>query len=278
MPLIELFFLLHPKSTHPFLSPCSSFRTMTSIGASTTFKVVKKGASKTPPSKSPNMSRNSSSNSLYSLGGTRKMSRKPSSNNLTEQIRGIASQLEGVKLSTEAQLAGLKLMEVKEGEAMMKNLLDDALGVERFNPNPHTASDTKSRGGAAADLAKGMSVLGVLNLKRMGILKTIKGHLTHPNPPVNALEGSLLVVRGLCESCGSKAEPFVMPLLGYILKCSSHNSGGIRDAAEDTARAMMVLLNTHAICLVVPVLFKAFADPEWRVKENALNRLSQIAR
>jgi len=217
------------------------------------------------------MSRNSSSSSLYSMGGTRKMSKRPSSNQLSE-IRGFAAQLEAISLSSEAQLAGLKLMEASEAEAVMKDLLNNALGVEKFNPNPHTASDTKSRGGAAADLARGVKTLGVLSLRRMGIFAAVKGNLQHPNPPPNALEGSLLVVRALCESVGASVEPFVMPLLNLVLTWSSHASGSIRDAAEDTCRAMMALVNTYAICMVIPVLFTAFNHPEWRVKENALQR------
>lgn len=67
----------------------------------------------------------------------------------------------------------------------------------------------------------------------------------------------------------------IQPFFPMLVSLASHPS--IRDAAEDTSRAMMVLVNTHAICMVVPVLFKAFAATEWRIKENALQRLAQLA-
>lgn len=114
--------LLIPRIHLTSLKPAQN---MTSIGASTTHKVKRSGASKTPPSKSPMtkspaMSRNSSSSSLYSLGGMKKSSKRPSSNNLADQVRGVASQLESITLKTEAQLAGVKLMDAAEATALMK--------------------------------------------------------------------------------------------------------------------------------------------------------------
>lgn len=115
---------------------------------------------------SPNMSRNSSSNSLYSLGGSRKGSKmgskKGSSNNLQDQVRGLAAKLSGVTLATEAQMASLKLSDSSTIADTFQTLLDSALGIEKFNMGaPKTASSTTSRSNAAADLAAAVKTLGV---------------------------------------------------------------------------------------------------------------------
>ncbi|GMH85824.1 hypothetical protein TrST_g11613 [Triparma strigata] len=232
---------------------------------------------------SPNMSRNSSSNSLYSLGGSRKGSRmgskKGSSNNLQEQVRGLALKLEGVQLKTEAQMASLKLSSPSSQSETFQNLLSSSLGIEKFSMGaPKTSSSTQTRSASAYDLASAVKTLGIRSLKKQGIIKSLKEHLSHPNPVHNALEGSLLIIRGLCEVIGPGVEPFIAPLLPLILKSSSSSSGSIRDAAEDCSRTLVSVLNPHAVFMVVPVLFKAMEDNEWRVKALALSTLSDLSK
>lgn len=120
--------------------------------------------------------------------------------------------------------------------------------------------------GAASDASIGSGTTGVTDSK--------KGKST----PANAREGSLLVLRALCETVGRAAEPFVVPLLAAVLDESGSSSSAVREASEDTAIAIVSLANKHAVkALVCPVLFEALHSPEWRVKHSALERLSQCA-
>ena len=263
---------------------------MTSISASTTFFSGKKASGKSPTmsktvspaTKSPaSMSRNSSSSSLYSLGGasSRRMSKRPSSNSLADQARGLAQKLEGLTLKTEAHMASLKLSEPSVVKETFNSLLDTALGVEGFKGSaPRTASDTKSRSVAAADLAGAVKAMGVRSLRKYGVHKAVKDILSQSSPPQNALEGALLIVRALCEIVEAASEPFVVPLIPMMLVHSSHNVGSIRDAAEDSLRSTIQLLNTHAVCIVVPFLFEAFSNTEWRTKATSLAMLMQLAK
>lgn len=86
---------------------------------------------------------------------------------------------------------------------------------------------------AAADLAGAVKAMGIRSLRKQGVMKAVKDTLNQTNPPPNALEGSLLIARALCEVLGAPAEPFVVPLVPRMLVHSSHNQGSIRDAAED---------------------------------------------
>jgi hypothetical protein len=96
--------------------------------------------------------------------------------------------------------------------------------------------------------------------------------------PQNAREGALLLIRALCELGMKIMEPFVVPLLAAALDESGSSSSSVREAAEDSAVAILTLANPLAMpLLVVPVLFEALHSPEWRVKACALERLSQVA-
>lgn len=121
-------------------------------------------------------------------------------------------------------------------------------------------------GDTTASLASGGSFTGVTDSKR--------GKSTPPD----GREGALLVLRALCEIVGRASEPFVVPFLAAAVDESSSSSGSVREAAEDTASAIVTLANPLAVPGVIcPVLFEALKSPEWRVKVNALERLAQCS-
>lgn len=97
--------------------------------------------------------------------------------------------------------------------------------------------------------------------------------------PPTAREGSLLLIRAFCDILGKKAEPYVVGafLAAALDECGS-NSSSVREAAEDTATALIKLANPWAFPrLILPLLLKSMKAFEWRVKTNALDRLAQCA-
>jgi hypothetical protein len=97
--------------------------------------------------------------------------------------------------------------------------------------------------------------------------------------PPTAREGSLLLIRAFCEILGKKAEPYVVGafLAAALDECGS-NSSSVREAAEDTATALIKLANPWVFPrLISPLLLKSMKAFEWRVKTNALDRLAQCA-
>jgi hypothetical protein len=98
--------------------------------------------------------------------------------------------------------------------------------------------------------------------------------------PADAREGSLLLIRAFCQTLGKTVEPFVVGafLAAALDECGS-NSSMIREAAEDTATALVDLANPWAFpSLLCPLLLQSLKAAEWRVKFNALQRLSQAAK
>jgi hypothetical protein len=122
-------------------------------------------------------------------------------------------------------------------------------------------------------------IASATSLNSMGASTTVvsdskKGKTTPPE----AREGSLLILRAFAEIVGTISEPFVVPILAAALDESASSHSFLREAATDTATAIIELSNPHATpVLIVPVLFAALNSPEWRVKENALDRLKQCA-
>lgn len=95
--------------------------------------------------------------------------------------------------------------------------------------------------------------------------------------PANAREGCLLFIRALCEIVGKKAEPYVVGafLAAALDECGS-SSSAVREAAEDTATAIISLAHAWAFPKIVcPLLLQSLHTSEWRVKFVALERLKQ---
>ncbi|GAX17023.1 hypothetical protein FisN_5Hh407 [Fistulifera solaris] len=97
--------------------------------------------------------------------------------------------------------------------------------------------------------------------------------------PANAREGSLLVIRALCEIVGKPAEPFVVGafLAASLDECGSASSS-VRQAAEDATSAIISMAHPWAFPAVIcPLLLQSLKSTEWRVKTTALERLEQCA-
>mmetsp|Transcript_28608 Transcript_28608/g.42082 ORF Transcript_28608/g.42082 Transcript_28608/m.42082 type:complete len:562 (-) Transcript_28608:211-1896(-) len=94
-----------------------------------------------------------------------------------------------------------------------------------------------------------------------------------------AREGVLLVIRALCENIGRPhVDAFVTPFLAPVIEEAGSSVGSVREAAEDTAKAMITMAHPLAVpTLICPVIFAALQSPEWRVKHCALQRLTQMA-
>lgn len=97
--------------------------------------------------------------------------------------------------------------------------------------------------------------------------------------PPNAREGSLLIIRALCEIVGKPVEPYVVGafLAAALDECGSHSSS-IREVAEDTSKALIRLAHPWTFPRIIcPILLQALRTNEWRVKFNSLDRLELCA-
>uniref|UniRef100_A0A7S1VSC1 TOG domain-containing protein n=1 Tax=Grammatophora oceanica TaxID=210454 RepID=A0A7S1VSC1_9STRA len=294
---------------------------MASISASTTHKItVKKPATKSGSKK---------------IGGVGRRGKTPPRKRPVARRGSQAPRLMPASLKTSDAIGALVALEEDVQKDRVVALLKRALGDEASvldKSKPHTASTTRSRGGAAADIAYAAKELGLTfvfrkcgvqdELQRMLFpegVNSLFSKTTDPesnvgglrpstsalslasmdmddttvttmnstgtdskrgkSTPANAREGSLLIIRALCETVGKKAEPYVVGgfLAAALDECGS-SSSSVREAAEDTASALVTLANPWAFPkLICPLLIQSLTSTEWRVKYNALERLSQCA-
>mmetsp|Transcript_20951 Transcript_20951/g.31597 ORF Transcript_20951/g.31597 Transcript_20951/m.31597 type:complete len:615 (+) Transcript_20951:323-2167(+) len=132
---------------------------------------------------------------------------------------------------------------------------------------------------AAASNDGGGTDDGMVTLGTMGSGGTGGDVKRGKTTPPAAREGSLLLIRALCERVGKGVEPYVVTgfLAAALDECGS-SSSTVREAAEDTATALIAIASPWAFSrLIFPMILLSLESTEWRVKYNALERLSQCA-
>lgn len=206
----------------------------------------------------------------------------PSSSSATPTLKGVAAKLQGLTLAGDAQLSSLRDAPLATQRQTVLDLLHKVLGLTSSIPldgPPVSAADAaRARAASAADLAGATKVLGAhYALKQLGVHKSLKQSIESDSTPPSAQEGALLAVRALAERCGDAAEPYILPLLGGCLALTGSSSLAVREAAEDCCRALVDLANPLSAGLVLPVFFKAFEHPDWRVKTCSLDRVAHFA-
>lgn len=145
--------------------------------------------------------------------------------------------------------------------------------------NIFTAEDASLGGLKPSASAVSLSSLGDVTVSTGESLTVGTDSKRGKTTPANAREGSLLIIRALCEIVGKPAEPYAVgAFLAVALDECGSNSSSVREAAQDTATALIRLANPWSFpCLVCPLILKSLKSTEWRVKVNALDRLAQCA-
>lgn len=246
----------------------------------------------------------------------------------------IAPPLKPAVLFSAKAIDDLKAATKDEQKRQIQDFIRKALGEQVLvdKSAPHSASTTKDRSEAAADVAVAAKEVGVVFvLKTCGVVNELQRMLfpkgdvyallgkddtgkpsglkpsvsavslhsmdmdadteatsvtsngTDANrgktTPPNAREGSLLMIRALCEIVGKPAEPFIVGafLAAALDECGS-NSTSIRGVAEDASKALIRLAAPWAFSRIVcPLLLQSLRSNEWRVKFNTLERLELCA-
>jgi hypothetical protein len=253
------------------------------------------------------------------------MGKKPAGKKAAK--RGAVPPLKPAEFSSASSIAGLIGLDRESQKSRIIDLCRKAMGGTALldKSKPHTASTTRDRGAASADIAIAAKELGVTfvlkdcdvmnEMQRMLFPEGIQSSFQDDNEgggglkpsasavslvslgettvtsatttgtdskrgkptPANAREGSLLLIRAFCECLGRQAEPYMVGafLAAALDECGS-SSSSVREAAEDTATALVSLANPWAFpCLISPLLLNSLKSNEWRVKSNALDRLTQ---
>ena len=153
-----------------------------------------------------------------------------------------------------------------EASQLLHRLIEDATRND----------DYATRRGAAFGVAGMVRGLGLMSIKREGLMATLTERCESKKDTLGR-EGALYCFAALTEFLGRLFEPYVIVVLPLLLSSFADGNKGVQEAARVASRAIMGQLTAHGIRLVLPAILRSLEDPMWRTKQGAVQLLASMA-
>ncbi|KAI8616178.1 armadillo-type protein [Chytriomyces sp. MP71] len=161
---------------------------------------------------------------------------------------------------------------------LVKVMSGDEVGrlIDRLLRLLFTSPKYAERRGAAYGIAGSVKGRGISSLKEYGIMNALKEAI-EDKKKMERREGALFAFETLSMTLGRLFEPHVIQILPLLLVCYGDNQREVRDATNDTCKAIMSKLSGHCVKLVMPSLLNGLDDKAWRTKTGSIEVLGSMA-
>ncbi|KAJ3072605.1 translational activator of GCN4, partial [Rhizoclosmatium hyalinum] len=148
--------------------------------------------------------------------------------------------------------------------------------VDRLLRSLFSSPKYAERRGAAYGIAGAVKGRGISSLKEYNIMSSLKEAI-EDKKKMEKREGALFAFETLSMTLGRLFEPHVIQILPLLLVCYGDNQREVRDATNDTCKAIMSKLSGHCVKLVMPSILNGLDDKAWRTKTGSIEMLGAMA-
>lgn len=149
---------------------------------------------------------------------------------------------------------------------------DSTTILKELNKALYDGTDYGQRKGAAYGIAGIVRGLGMPAVKQQtGFMKK-----AIQDSKVNKKIGALIGIEVFTLMLGRMFEPYINQLLPSLLVCYGDATNAVRDAVEETSRALMGCLSATGVRMILPVLLKAIDQDAWRTKVGSVQLLASM--
>ena len=132
-------------------------------------------------------------------------------------------------------------------------------------------STSVEKNGAAQALSEVLAVLGDDHLEEL-MPEIISGCTQN----VNIQEGYLTMFKYLPFAMESAFQVYLDDILPIVIPALSSDVEGVREAAFNSAKAIIEIYATTSTELLLPVIEKGIMDPIWRIRESSVDLLGRL--
>ncbi|KAJ1666586.1 translational activator of GCN4 [Coemansia sp. RSA 1646] len=161
-----------------------------------------------------------------------------------------------------------KRIDEEKYTALMDTVMDRTLNGAKYS---------ERRGGAygLAGLVRGR---GLAALKKFGVIDRLRlASEDKQASKAQQRQGALFAYETLATTVGRLFEPYVIQFIPQLLELFGDGNPGVRDAALDTARAIMSSISGHGVKLVLPSALAGLDSDQWRTKKGSVEMLGSMA-